>query len=421
MNGTKLRIRPELLLYFILIAAVALGNGLSDSIYANYFNEVYHISAMQRGLIEFPRELPGVLCAFVFGALGFLGDIRVAFIAQVFAFSGLIILGLTTPVFSVMLIFLFINSMGMHLFMPLSDAIGMSLAEEGQVGRRLGQYLSMRSAFGFLAGLLVFFGFNTGLLSFSTPVKVVFLIGSAAFLCAIIVSGLLARRINPVKKQRKKMKLVFRKQYRYFYIITILHGVQKQIAFVYGSWVIVNLLSRGADTVALLLIASGFVSIFFLNMLGKWIDRFGIKPMMFLDALTFIGVYIVYGLLVWGISAGVLPKEGWAVFAVYVLYVLDRLSMQIGIVKSIYLRSIAWNEEDVTATLSMGITLDHVVSIIAALIGGFVWVTFGSHWVFFGAAFFSLGNLYVAWRVQPDKEKEIACEMRSKLDAGKTT
>ena len=143
-------------------------------------------------------------------------------------------------------------------------------------------------------------------------------------------------------------------------------------------------------------------------------DRFGIKPMMFLDALTFIGIYIVYGLLVWGISTGVLPKEGWAVFAVYVLFVLDRLSMQIGVVKSIYLRSIAWSEDDVTATLSMGITLDHIVSIVAALIGGYVWVTFGSQWVFFGAAFFSLGNLYVAIRVQPEKEKEIAEQMRCK-------
>ena len=198
-------------------------------------------------------------------------------------------------------------------------------------------------------------------------------------------------------------------------MIAILHGVQKQIAFVYGSWVIVNLLAKGADTYSLLLVAAGFFCIFFLNALGKWIDRYGIKPMMFLDALTFIGVYIVYGLVVWGINSGVLPREGWAVWAVYVLFVADRLSMQIGVVKSVYLRSIAWSDEDVTATLTMGITLDHLVSIIAAAIGGLVWTVFGSQWVFFGAAAFSLGNLFVAYRVQPEKEKEIARQMRQKL------
>ncbi len=122
-------IRKELILYFVLISATALANGLSDSVYSNYFKEVYHVTAFQRGLIEFPRELPGLLCAIVIGLLGFLGDLRLAFIAQILALIGVTVLGLFTPPFAVMLVFLFINSLGMHLFMPLQDAIGMSMAE----------------------------------------------------------------------------------------------------------------------------------------------------------------------------------------------------------------------------------------------------------------------------------------------------
>src|SRR5665647_1958953 len=123
-----LQMRPEVLMFFILISAVSLGNGLSDGVYSNYFKEVYQITAFQRGFIEFPRELPGLLCALMIGILGFLGDLRVSFIAQVLAIIGVTMLGLFTPTFGVMLIFLFINSMGMHLFMPLQDAIGMTLA-----------------------------------------------------------------------------------------------------------------------------------------------------------------------------------------------------------------------------------------------------------------------------------------------------
>ena len=80
--------------------------------------------------------------------------------------------------------------------------------------------------------------------------------------------------------------------------------------------------------------------------------------------------------------------------------------------RSIYLRSIAFNEQDVVSTLSMGISLDHMVSIVAAIAGGFVWSVWGSQWVFFFAAFFSLGNLYVAYKVQPEKEKALAETMR---------
>jgi predicted MFS family arabinose efflux permease len=237
-------------------------------------------------------------------------------------------------------------------------------------------------------------------------------VAASAFVCAAVMTAVMIRRIKPHQAAPRKTKLVLRKQYRYFYLLTILHGVQKQVAYVYGTWVIVDLLLKKADTLALLTIVVGFVSIFFLNMIGRWMDQFGIKRMMYVDALTFIGVYIIYGFVVWGITSGVLPSQGMSIWIVYLLFVLDRLSMQIGMVKSIYLRSIAWNHDEVTSTLSMGISLDHVVSILAAIAGGYVWTQWGSQWIFFLAAAFSLGNLYVAYRVQPDKEKEVAEKMR---------
>ncbi|MFA9423393.1 MAG: MFS transporter [Sedimentibacter sp.] len=401
-----LKIKPEMLMFFILIAAVALGGGFSDSLYSNYFKEVYHVSAVQRGFIEFPRELPGLLCMVVIGFLGFLGDLKVALIAQVLSFSGLLILGFFTPSLGVMLVFLFINSMGMHLFMPLRDAIGMSLAEPNQIGLRMGQIFSVSSAFSMIAAIIVFLGFKTGFFSFDTPIKVVFLVGAGAFLCAIAMAAIMASRVKSQKVSRRKVKFIFRKQYRYYYMVTILKGVQKQIAFVYGTWVIVDLLGKKADTLAMLFIIIGFISMFFLSKLGKWMDKFGIKNMMYADAISFVVVYVIYGFVVWGITSGKLPKEGITVWMIYFLFILDRLSMQIGMVNSIYVRSITLDKNEVTSILSTGISLDHLFSIIAGIAGGFVWANLGSQWVFFIAATLSLGNVYVAYRVQPDKEKE---------------
>ena len=141
-------------------------------------------------------------------------------------------------------------------------------------------------------------------------------------------------------------------------------------------------------------------------------DKYGIKAMMYFDALTFIIVYIIYGFIVWGIASGILPDHGWSVWFIYILFISDRLSMQIGMVNSIYLRSIAVNYDEVTSTLSTGISLDHAVSILAAIAGGFVWAQWGSQWVFFIAAAFSMGNLYVAYRVQPEKERAAAEKIR---------
>jgi hypothetical protein len=49
---------------------------------------------------------------------------------------------------------------------------------------------------------------------------------------------------------RRRTRLVLRKQYRYYYLLTMLNVVQKQIAYVFGSWVIVDLLLSGRYDVA---------------------------------------------------------------------------------------------------------------------------------------------------------------------------
>ena len=74
--------------------------------------------------------------------------------------------------------------------------------------------------------------------------------------------------------------------------------------------------------------------------------------------------------------------------------------MQTTIVRSVYLRSIALSPEEVTPALSTGISLDHVVSIGAAQLCGLIWTGLGPQWVFFFAAFVSLGNLFVASRIK---------------------
>lgn len=407
--------RPEMFLFFLLIAFAALGNGFSDSIYSNYFKEVYQVTTAQRGFIEFPRELPGFFCLLLIAALGQFGDLRAAVVAQVLAFLGLTVLGLVTPPFGIMLIFLFINSTGMHLFMPLRDSIGMQLAEPGRVGKRMGQYASTQSFVGMAAGLVVFIGFRTGFFSFQTRIRWVFLVGAAAFFVAILLAIALSAKCGDGFKTRREFKLTFRRHYKYYYFLTILKGGQKQIAYVYGTWVIVNLLEKGADVMSMLLIIASFLSIFFMRFVGHWMDRYGIKKMMYLDALTFIIIYAIYGFVVWGITRHGLAGLGWPIFGVYGLFILDRLSMQIGVVNAVYLRSISWNDDEVTQTLSTGTSMDHAVSILAAFLCGLIWQHWGAQWVFFVASVFSLGNLVVAARVRPEEERALAEEMRAQM------
>lgn len=402
---TKRPVRRDIILFFFVVALVAFGGGLSDSVMANYFKEVFDMDAQQRAFIEFPREMPGMLCVLAIAALSFLGDLRIVVLAQILSCVGIFAMGVFSPSYTVMMLFLFIYSSGMHLFLPLTDAVGMSLAEPDQLGKRVGQYGSIKAAFGFVSGLVVVFTFRYGIFSFTGEIHWVFVWAAVAYLAAAVFALMLLRErrgISPAPV-KKKIGLTFRKEYKYYYLLTILNGVQKQIALVFGSWVIVDLLLKGADVMSVLIMVASLFAIVLFRYLGRWIETKGIRFMMYLDALSFVFVYTIYGTVVWGIYEGWITNMVIGTVLIYTLFVLDRLSMQIGVVKAVYLRSIALTPEDVTTTLSTGTSLDHLVAIVAAQLSGMIWMTFGPQYVFFFAASLSLGNVYVASRMPRDK------------------
>lgn len=395
-NNMFKTMRKEILLYIIIVALTALGSGFSDGVFANYYKDAYNVTAFQRGFIEFPRELPGILCIVVVSILSFLGDIRLAIIAQFLSFAGIAFLGFLTPSFSIMLIFLFINSMGLHLYLPLQDSIGMSLINGEDVGKRMGQYKGVSTAFSMLASITIFFGFKYGFFSFTTKIKTIFIVSAVFFAAVLILYFYMKGRVKVPIKQNRKIKLIFRREYKYYYILAIMNGVQKQVMIVYGPWVLIEILGKRADTLAMLGIIGSFIGIFYIPALGRWLDRFGIRKMLYADALSFIGVYALYGLLTSGFSSGSLAKTGIPVILTFLLFILDKMSMQMGMIRTLYLRSIAVNESEITPTLSLGISMDHIVSIICSYIGGIVWFRFGPQYIFFFAAALSFVNLAVA-------------------------
>ncbi|MBN2796547.1 MAG: MFS transporter [Clostridia bacterium] len=398
---------PSLKIYFILLSVSALGLGLSNGVISNYFKDVYDVTAFQRGLIEFPRELPGVITVVVIGFLAGFSDIRIAVFAQSLTIIGILILGVMTPPFEIMLIFLFINSMGMHMGMPLRDSIGMDLIEDKKVGKRMGQFKGVFTGFTMLSAVIVFIGFRTELFSFKTDIKWIFIVSGFLLIGVLILYGFLAKSLRHKIVHEKKVKFIVRKEYKYYYVLTVMLGVQKQIMLVYGPWVLIETLSKGPDTIAVLSIVGSFIGIFFIPALGRWTDKFGIKTMLYADALSFIGVYVLYGFLAAGFTNGNLALVGVPVFLAYLIFIIDRMSTQMGLIRTIYLKQILVDPQDFTPSLSLGLSLDHIVSIFSAFLGGIVWGKFGPQYIFFMAASLSLVNLYVAIKVKVDNSDEL--------------
>lgn len=389
--------------YFVILALTALAQGLSGGVLSNYFKDAYQVTAYQRGLIEFPRELPGILVIVFVAMLSAFSDIRIAMVAQLLALAGIGVLGFVTPPYAIMLIFIFINSAGTHMLMPVHDSIGMSLIRGNDIGKRMGQYKGTSTAFTMVAGMITFIGFRAGFFSFTTPTKWIFIVAAVIFFSAFLLYFLLERILKEPITSHKKINFVFRKEYKYYYTLVVMWGVQKQIMLVYGPWVLIDLLHKKADTLAVLAIIGSLIGVFFIPALGRWIDRFGVKKLLYADAFSFIGVYVIYGLLSAGFANGALSTFGVPVFLAYALFILDKMSTQMGMIRTVYLKSIAVDTRDIMPTLSLGLSLDHIVSIACAIAGGIVWDLWGPQYIFFLAASLSLVNVYVASKVDVGK------------------
>ncbi|MFI3237777.1 MAG: MFS transporter [Lachnospiraceae bacterium] len=390
--------------YLIAVSFIALAFGFSDSILSNYYDNVYNATTAQRGFIEFPRELPGVLALFVIALLAKLGDFKIAVIAQFISMIGIMILAFYTPSFYTMTGVLFIFSMGQHIYLPLQDSLALSLysrKDSGNLGANIGNVKAVYTVFSLIASFLIFIGFRLGFFSFMTPIKWVFVISGLCFFIAFLFLSSLHKQLP--KGASNRPKLVVRKEYAYYYILAVMNGVQKQIVIVYSPWVIIKILGQGADTLSLLLMISSLCGIFFLPFLGRCLDRFGIRKMLYADAISFIIVYLAFAYMTYNIYVGNFQSVGIAALGLFALYIIDRMSSQMGFIRSVYLNSIVIDKSEVVSTLSLGISLDHVVAILCSLVSGLIWETYGPHYIFILAASFSLVNLVIA-KIVPLKD-----------------
>ena len=376
--------RRAITIFTIIVCLSAIGTGLSSTTYSNYFKEVFNVTSQQRGFIEVPREAPGILCAVVISLLSAFSDVKIAILAQICSIIGLVVMGAFSPSYGVMLIFLFIESLGTHIFMPLNDSIGMSLAREGYVGKTLGHFKSRASLCTMATAFVVFIGYRFGFFSFQDKILIPFIIAASLFGIAVILLIYLDR-IMPknIKKVNNKGKLLLRKKYTPYYLTLIAYGCQKRIKLVFGPWIIIELLHRGADTIAVLTILTSFLGAFFSKYLGKLLDEKGLRFTLVFEGLYMILISAALGVAAGALQQGVFGADSIFIIAVYILYILSYMFEQFNMVHAYMMKRIAIDPSEVTESLSVGLAIDHVIAIIISSVLGIVWEKFGAQYVFY--------------------------------------
>ncbi len=376
----------ELVLFIIASFAVGMAASLVDSSLNNFFNDTFSLNGFQRSFLEFPREFPGVITLFVSAALWFLGSRRLGGVAMLLAAVGIFLIGFSSSSYLLMVVFLFIYSMGNHLFMPVATTVGMELASAGKTGRRLGQLNAIRNAATIVGSFIVFIGFKFLKFNYQTS----FTIAAIVFLVAAVLMFMMQRK----RSARPRTFLKLRKEYSLYYLLSILAGSRKQIFITFAPWVIVTIFNKPTQTLATLYTIGGIIGILFQPFLGKAIDRFGERLVLTTEALTLIFVCLGYGF-----SRSILP-ENIAFLVVCGCYLLDQMLFSVSMARSTYMKKIALDPTDIQPALSAAVSIDHVFSIGVALLGGVIWNAFGFQYVFLLGVLIAVLNFFVARHIR---------------------
>ena len=382
VRGIKRRfpaVHRDLALFISTIAAVGFADSIFNSVFNNFLNDSFNLNSFNRTFLEFPRESGGFLVIFVSAALFFLRSRRLAVAATLAGAVGLVLMALFSVSFHWMFAWLFIFSLGQHMFMPLNTSISMELAHEGKTGRRLGQLNALRNAAAIAGSFMVFMGFKY----FHFNFKASFLIAASFYL----TGAMLLLSMKPGRAHPPALHLKLHKEYRLYYWLSILFGTRKQIFLTFAPWVLVTVFHQPTAILATLLTIAGIAGIVFQPYLGKAVDALGEKFVLGCEAFSLIFVCAGYGL------SKSLFSEHVAFMIAAVCFIADQLLMSVGMARSTYLKKIAVKPEHITPTLTMAITLDHIFSITVALTGGIIWAKWGYQKVFLLGAGIAVVNL----------------------------
>jgi MFS family permease len=379
--------------YLVFLSAIltfAIAGALFRGVLDNYLAGSLGVTKSGRGIVEFFREMPGLLLFLILALFWRIQDnhiLRIGFTVALAGLVGFVLVGIhLVPV----IVFLTLYSTGQHILMPVQQSLAVHSAPSGQEGTALGLMRSVQSI-GQVAGYFIVPLIFLGAVTEARGYTITFLFVIILILAAIVVSFFIRNEGGHVQRQR----LYFRKKYRIYYVLQNFYGARKQVFLTFGPYVLILHYGASPSVIASLLGATAVLSIVTSPLIGKIIDKAGFKAVMVGDTVILFFVCLVYGF-----AHRIFPVDT-AYLVIIVVFILDGIVSHASMAASIYVKSLSESRDEMTATLTTGISIDHFISIFIALAGGMIWEFFGIELLFVLAALLAAGNSLVALMIKP--------------------
>lgn len=366
---------------FLSLLLSAIGFGLYKGVIDNYMAEVVMMNELDRGVTEFFREVPGLLLVVILALMYRASAEKMYKIGMVIMVIGMVMQSLISPAKLLVILAIFIYSTGEHIQLGMKNTLSLEYSKEGHGGVALGYqnsvyqignlvgYLAVIAAFAVVASVELF--------------KPVFMVAAAFMALAMFVSLRLTGNSNTDKN---KSRFYFRKKFTKYYMLEVFYGARKQVFFTFGPYVLILFYGADAGVISLLFAISAIACFTISPLIGKLIDRIGYKTVMIADTLILVIVCFFYGFAHHIFSMDV------AFVVCCVNYILDSVISLASMASNVYVQDISDSKEEMRATISTGISVNHMITIFIALLGGWIWNVLGIETLFVISAVLGLMN-----------------------------
>ncbi|MBQ9939035.1 MAG: MFS transporter [Oscillospiraceae bacterium] len=380
--------------FLLSILITGVSYGLYKGMLDNFLAEVVMMNEADRGLTEFFREIPGVLLVLILA-------IFCMFSAETLYKAGAVIMLIGMGMHAVLpatklLVTLAIcmYALGEHIQIGVKNTLTLKYARQGSGGAALGAQNSasqVGTLFGYIVIVVVFAIFTK-----NQPYTVFFCIAAIlAGISAVFSMGIKGKSETDESKRR----FYFSKKYTKYYMLEMFYGARKQVFFTFGPYVLILVYGANAATISLLFAISAIACFFMSPVIGRIIDKVGYKAVMVADTLILVIVCFFYGF-----AHRIFPTE-IAFIICCVNYVLDAVISLSSMASNLYVQDLADNAEEVKATISTGVSINHVITIFIALCGGWIWKALGIELLFIVSAILGLCNSAYAATIKTKKKQ----------------
>lgn len=368
-------------LFLLSVLITGLSYGLYKGMLDNFLAEVVQMGEVGRGVTEFFRELPGIALIFILAAFYMLSAETLYKAGAVIMLVGMAMHAALPPTKVLATLSIFTYSLGEHIQIGMKSTLSLQYAKPGHGGAALGIQNSANQV-GTLAGYLVIVA-AFSLFTASQPYTAFFTI--AAVLAGISVVFSLGIR-GSSKTDKTKSRFYFHRKYTKFYMLEMFYGARKQVFLTFGPYVLILFYGASAATISLLFALSAVACFFAAPAVGKLIDKLGYKIVMVSDTLILVIVCFFYGF-----AHHIFPKDT-AFLVCCINYVLDSVISLASMAANVYVQDLSDNQDEVKATISTGVSINHVITIFIALFGGWIWQALGIETLFILSAILGLCN-----------------------------